>query len=108
MRYRPFNRALGIVLGIGLLTAGPALADSARVDGKTDTVEVDNVVELGPRAPGEVIVFDVGFQLHCSGSAHVNATQSVVLTPGPRTVPPGWRCRLHRGNPRPGRGSMAG
>jgi hypothetical protein len=89
MRYRPFNRALGFVLAIGLLSAGSALADSARVDGNTDTVEVDNLVELGPVAPGAVIVFDVGFQLHCSGFFHVNADQSVVLTPGPRTVPPG-------------------
>jgi hypothetical protein len=89
MGYRALRRALVVTAAVGLLSTGAAFADIVRTDGDTVDPELDGLVELGDVAPGAVLVLEVGFELQCSGFAHVNANQSVVLTPGARSIPPG-------------------
>jgi hypothetical protein len=61
------------------LATGIASADSVTADGDTVATGVQNPIDRHV-APGEVIEFDVGFTLECSGTKHVNSNQFVILT----------------------------
>ena len=89
MGFRALRRAFAITVGVGLLSANAAFADVVRTDGDIVDTDLDSLVELGPVAPGTVIEIDVGFELQCGGFLHVESFQSIVLTPGIRSIPPG-------------------
>jgi hypothetical protein len=78
MSVRAFSRAVALGAIVSLLATGVALADD--VVAVADVVDPGDPVDLGQVAPGEVIAFDVGFSLECSGTKHVNSNQFVILT----------------------------
>jgi hypothetical protein len=78
MLRRPFRRAVGLSLGVLLLFAGTAAADSVQADNVTPVVNGSHF--LGDVTPGGIVSADVSFLVVCAGLQHIDANQSVVLT----------------------------
>ncbi len=89
MRRRLFGRAGALAVAVLLCSTVAASAETVTADGDTVTPGVQGLIDLGTAAPGEDIHVDVAFVLACSGMIHVDAGQSVRLTPGRITVPVG-------------------
>lgn len=80
MPSRPLRRAIALSLGALLVFAGTASADRLLADGDALTPTIQGTRHLGDLAPGAEVSVDVRFVLTCTGIAHVDAGQSVVLT----------------------------
>ena len=69
-------------------------AESVTADADAVSLGDQGTLDLGSATPGEDVPVDVAFRLDCSGTSHVDAGQSVRLSPGPRTIPPGGSFRV--------------
>ena len=78
MTARAFSRAVVVGVVVSMLSAGIAFADAIVAEG--DMITPGTPSDPLIVQPGAVIPFDVGFTLTCSGTKHVNANQSVILT----------------------------
>ena len=89
MHFTAVRRAAIAAAAIALLGAPTALAETLSADGDVLTPAVQTTVDLGTVAPGQDVDVKVSFVLECSGTSHIDAGQSVRLTPGARIIPPG-------------------
>ncbi len=89
MRFTIARRALVAAAAITLLTVPSVAAESVDADGDAVTVGFQSSIDLGTVAPGEDVPYYVYFVVTCSGTNHVDATQSIRLSPGTRSVPSG-------------------
>ena len=89
MQRHVIRRAVAAALMLTVVATGAAFAETVSVDADAVHTGDQDTVDLGSAAPGADVPVDVSFRLDCSGTSHVDATQSVRLTPGPRTIPPG-------------------
>ena len=80
MHHRPLRRAIALSLGVLLALAGTASADRLFADGDVLTPTIEGTKHLGDVAPGAEVSVDIRFVVTCTGVAHVDAGQSVVLT----------------------------
>jgi hypothetical protein len=87
MLHRPLRRAAALSLGALLAFAGTASADTLLADADGVAPVVDGTKHLGDVSPGGTASADVRFLLVCAGLQHVDANQSVVLTPNGGIVP---------------------
>ena len=79
MRHIRFRRAGALALGLLVATAGLAFADSVPADGDALAVGNQNLIDLGERAPGEVVTHDVTFSLVCGSVSHADAGQTITV-----------------------------
>ncbi len=82
---RVLRHAAVLATAASLLTASYASADTLRGDGDPAS-GFQGSFHVGTVEPGGTIEADVSFWLACSSFFHLNADQSVVLTPGASTV----------------------
>lgn len=80
MHHRPLRRAIALSLAALMVFAGAASADRLLADGDVLTTTVEGTKHLGTLAPGAEVSVDIRFVLTCTGVAHVDAGQSIVLT----------------------------
>ncbi|MCI0344268.1 MAG: HYR domain-containing protein [Chloroflexi bacterium] len=83
---RMLRRAATAALATTLLSTGTALADVVPPDA-VEVEGVQNLVDLGTAAPGEVLTASVSFELVCSGLRHADPGQTVLLAQGTTVVP---------------------
>ena len=79
MLQRPLRRAAALSLGLLLVFAGTASADTLFADADTMTAVPDGSWHLGDVSAGGTVSRDIGFVLTCAGLQHVDASQSVVV-----------------------------
>ena len=84
--------AAGLMLVV--LATATTFAESVTADADAVSVGDQGTLDLGSATPGEDVPVDVSFRLDCSGTSHVDAGQSVRLSPGPRTIPFGGSFRV--------------
>jgi hypothetical protein len=89
MQSRVLRRAATLASIALLLTTIAAHAETVTADGDLLTPGVQGTRYLGTASPGQDLRFDVDFILTCSGTSHINAGQSIRLSPGVITVPAG-------------------
>ena len=89
MTNRTIRRALVGAATALILTTTAALADTVLVDGDTVTAGDQTTIDLGSALPGADVPVALTFRVECSGTSHVDPGQSVRLSPGSRTIPPG-------------------
>ncbi len=80
MNHRPLRRAIALSLLALLALAGTASADRLFADGDVLTPTIEGSKHLGNVSPGAEVSVDIGFVINCTGVAHVDAGQSVVLS----------------------------
>ena len=70
-----------VVLAVISLLAATAVvfADTIPADGDSVEPGNQNLIELGTRAPGEVVTWDVGFSLTCAGLSHAAPGQTITI-----------------------------
>jgi hypothetical protein len=87
MRLTTLKRAAALALTFMVISTAFVLADTIRADG--DQVEPGNqgFVDLGQRAPGEVVTTSVDFMLTCGGLNHVDPGIVVSIELMATTVP---------------------
>ena len=79
MRHIRIRRAGAIALALVVVTAGIAFADSVPADGDALAAGNQNLIDLGERAPGEVVTHDVAFTLVCGTITHADAGQTITV-----------------------------
>jgi hypothetical protein len=89
MRFVALRRAVVATAAISLFAIPSVYAETLVADGDVVSSDVQGTIDLGSAEPGQDIAVDVNFVLQCSGTSHIDAGQSVRLTPGARTIPPG-------------------
>lgn len=72
-----------------VVATATTFAESIAADADAVSTGDQATVDLGSVAPGQSVPVDVTFRLDCSGTSHVDAGQSVRLSPGTRTIPLG-------------------
>lgn len=72
-----------------LAATATAFAESIVADADSISAGDQTTFDLGSALPNQDVPVDVTFRLDCSGTSHVDAGQSVRLSPGPRTIPRG-------------------
>ena len=87
MNHRPLRRAIALSLLALLALAGTASADRLFADGDVLTPTIEGTKHLGNVSPGAEVSVDIGFVINCTGVAHVDAGQSVVLSANGGTQP---------------------
>ena len=80
------RRAATAAVAASLLGAGSVVADFVPPDA-VEVEGVQNVVDLGTAAPGEVLTAHVSFELVCSGFRHADFGQTLLLTQGMTLLP---------------------
>lgn len=87
MRSLPLRRASVLAIALLLSSVGLAFADTVPADG--DSVEPGNqgLVDLGQRAPGEVVTHDVTFMLACGGTTHPAPGSTITVQPSSYSAP---------------------
>ncbi|MEP7216934.1 MAG: HYR domain-containing protein [Anaerolineaceae bacterium] len=83
------RRAAAAALMLCVAATTTAFAESISTDADAVSAGDQTTIDLGSVAPGQDVAVDVMFRLDCSGTSHVDAGQSVRLSPGVRTIPPG-------------------
>ncbi|MBA2382515.1 MAG: HYR domain-containing protein [Chloroflexi bacterium] len=83
------RRALTAVAAITLLTIPSAFAETVTGDADIVAPGIQGTIDLGTALPGQDVELDVAFVLECSGTNHVDARQSVRLSPSARSIPAG-------------------
>lgn len=83
------RRAAAAALMLSVLATTTAFAESTTADADAISTGDQGTIDLGRVAPGADAAVDVAFRLDCSGTSHLDAGQSVRLSPGSRTIPPG-------------------
>ena len=89
MHRRMIRRAAAAALMLLVAATTTTFAESIAADADGITVGDQSTIDLGTVAPGQDVPVDVSFRLDCTGTDHVDAAQSVRLSPGTRTIPPG-------------------
>jgi hypothetical protein len=87
MRHMRIRRASVLALALLLATAGIAAADSVFADGDALQVGNQNLIDLGKRAPGEVVTHDVTFNLVCGSAGHADAGETITVQASSFTAP---------------------
>ena len=89
MHRHAIRRAAAAALILCVAASTTAFAETIATDGDAVSAGDQTTIDLGRVAPGQDVAVDVAFRLDCSGTSHVDAGQSVRLSPGSRTIPPG-------------------
>ena len=89
MQRRVIRRAMASAMILFVMGTATAFAESVTADADVFTTGDQDTFDLGGVAPGQDVGVDVEFRLDCSGTSHVDAGQSVRLSPGTRTIPTG-------------------
>jgi hypothetical protein len=87
MRMKTVKRAAALALAFLLIGATAVFADTVPADG--DQVEPGNqlLINLGDRAPGEIVTWPVSFSLTCAGFSHADLGQTITVQLSAVTVP---------------------
>ena len=91
MRPAVIRRSLAAAAAITLLTIPSAFAETVAADGDFVTAGNQTTIDVGTVAPGADVPWYVYFVVTCSGTNHVDANQSVKLTPTHADRSRGWR-----------------
>ena len=94
MHRRVIRRAAAAALMLLVALTSATFAESTVADADAITAGDQSTLDLGTASPGQDVPVDVTFRLECSGTSHVDAGQSVRLSPGPRTIPLGGSFRV--------------
>ena len=89
MRPAVIRRSLAAAAAITLLTIPSAFAETVAADGDFVMVGNQTSIDVGTVAPGADVPWYVYFVVTCSGTNHVDANQSVKLTPTTQIAPAG-------------------
>ena len=89
MHRRVLRRAAAAAMVMIVAASTTAFAESIVADADAVSTGDQTTFDLGSALPNQDVPVDVTFRLDCSGTSHVDAGQSVRLSPGPRTIPPG-------------------
>ena len=89
MHRRVIRRAAAAAMMMIVAATTTAFAESIVADADSVSAGDQTTFDLGSALPNQDVPVDVTFRLDCSGTSHVDAGQSVRLSPGPRTIPPG-------------------
>lgn len=89
MHRRAIRRAAAAAMVMIVAATATAFAESIVADADSVSTGDQATFDLGSALPNQDVRVDVTFRLDCSGTSHVDAGQSVRLSPGPRTIPPG-------------------
>ena len=96
MRPAVVRRSLAAAAAITLLTIPSAFAETVAADGDFVTAGNQTTIDVGTVAPGADVPWYVYFVVTCSGTNHVDANQTVRLTPGTPIAAVRWRLRRRR------------
>ena len=87
MRLAIIRRALVVTAALSLLAIPAVSAESSALDTDLLTAGFQGAIHAGTVGPAQDVPVTLWFVLTCTGTNHVDSTQSIRMNPGLRSIP---------------------